>query len=91
MQNNGAMKIVYFTHAQTAETRRSFHPSVNTGFEARRLVEFTGINCQTSHVTKCRLQGSGSWCTEFLLCVEVLCSLDYLNVLYMGVCIYCNL
>ena len=24
MQNNGAMKIVNFTHAQTAETRRSF-------------------------------------------------------------------
>ena len=25
MQNNGAMKLVNFTHAQTAETRRSFH------------------------------------------------------------------
>ena len=24
MQNNGAMKIVNFAHAQTAETRRSF-------------------------------------------------------------------
>ena len=24
MQNNGAMKIVNFTHAQIAETRRSF-------------------------------------------------------------------
>ena len=24
MQNNGAMKIVDFTHAQTAETRHSF-------------------------------------------------------------------
>ena len=31
MQNNGAMKLVNFTHAQTAETRRSFRPSVNAG------------------------------------------------------------
>ena len=34
MQNNGAMKIVNFTHAQTAETRRSFRPTVNAGYEA---------------------------------------------------------
>ena len=31
MQNNGAMKIVNFTHVQMAETRRSFSPSVNAG------------------------------------------------------------
>ena len=34
MQNNGAMKLVNFTHAQTAETRRSFRPSVNARYEA---------------------------------------------------------
>ena len=34
MQNNGAMKVVNFTHAQTAETRHSFHPSVNAGYKA---------------------------------------------------------
>ena len=34
MQNNGAMKIVNFTHAQAAETRHSFHPSMNAGYEA---------------------------------------------------------
>ena len=36
MQNNEAMKIVTqsnFTHAQTAETRRSFRPSVDAGYE----------------------------------------------------------
>ena len=34
MQNNGAMKIINFTHAQTAETRRFFFLSVNAGYEA---------------------------------------------------------
>ena len=37
MQNNGAMKIVTqsnFMHAQTAETRRSFCPSMNAGYKA---------------------------------------------------------
>ena len=35
MQNNGAMKIANFTHAQTTETRRSFRLSVNAGYEAK--------------------------------------------------------
>ena len=34
MQNNKAMKIVNFTHAQTAETRRSFFLPVNAEYEA---------------------------------------------------------
>ena len=36
MQNNEAMKIVTqsnFMHVQTAETRRSFRPSVDAGYE----------------------------------------------------------
>ena len=37
MQNNEAMKIVNFTHAQTAETRRSFFfLPVNAEYEARQ-------------------------------------------------------
>ena len=35
MQNNGAMKVVNLTHAQTAETRRSFCLSMNAGYETR--------------------------------------------------------
>ena len=38
MQNNRAMKAVNFTHAQTAETRRSFCPSVNAQYEANTQV-----------------------------------------------------
>ena len=34
MPNYGAMKIVNFTHVQTAETRCSFRPSVNAGYKA---------------------------------------------------------
>ena len=35
MQNNGAMKIVNFTHAQTAETMQAFFPPpMNAGYEA---------------------------------------------------------
>ena len=38
MQNNGTMKKVNFTHAQTAETRRSFHLSMNAGYEANMVI-----------------------------------------------------
>ena len=34
MQNNWAMKIVNFMHAQTAE---NFPPSVNAGYEASKI------------------------------------------------------
>ena len=43
MQNNGAMKIVNFTHAQTAETRRSFCLFVNTGYEASLVACLLGL------------------------------------------------
>ena len=38
MQNNRTMKVVNFTHAQMAETRRSFRPSVNAQYEANTQV-----------------------------------------------------
>ena len=49
IENNGAMKIVNFTHVQTAETRRSFHLSVNTGYEAKCT------SCWTPFVSACAL------------------------------------
>ena len=38
MQNNETMKKVNFTNAQMAETRRSFHPSMNAGYEANTVI-----------------------------------------------------
>ena len=37
------------------------------------------------------LQGSGSWCTGFLHCVEVLHVLDHQDMLCTGIHAYCNL
>ena len=39
MQNHRAMKIVNFTHVQTAKTRCSFRLSVNAGYEATPSLE----------------------------------------------------
>ena len=50
MQNNGAMKIVNFMHAQVAETRRSFHPSVNAGYEASGTFDNARASCLQIHV-----------------------------------------
>ena len=60
MQNNRAMKLVNFTHAQTAETRYSFCPTMNAGYEAKSTHEpRPSLQC---HPRNFITGTGGAWC-----------------------------
>ena len=49
-----------------------------------------GFAGETVKIMKLRLQGSSSWCTGFLCCVQVLLCVEHIDMLYMSVCVYYN-
>ena len=78
MQNNRALAIINFMHVLTAETRRSFHPFVNAGYEDIMLI------CLQVHCV---------WCTTCMMnfvAMHVCClccnsaNMDYIALCTIG-------